>query len=254
MAKRVAILQSNYIPWVGYFDIISRVDEFVIYDVVQFTKHDWRNRNRIKTAGGLQWLTIPVVTSGRFGQSVAETRIAAADWTVKHWRSVAQAYARAPFFGQYKDCIATAYQQCATIDRLSAVNRVFIDALAAQFQLSTRLTTAGEYDASGDRTGRLVAICRAAGANVYLSGPSARAYLDVAQFTDASIAVEYVDYSRYPVYPQLHGPFEFGVSALDVLFNLGPAAADYVKALRFTEGSTPLPQPAPPAPGRSSDR
>jgi hypothetical protein len=98
MAKRVAILQSNYIPWVGYFDIISRVDEFVIYDVVQFTKNDWRNRNRIKTAGGLQWLTIPVVTSGRFGQSVAETRIAARDWTVKHWRSVAQAYARAPLF------------------------------------------------------------------------------------------------------------------------------------------------------------
>src|SRR4029079_17998839 len=124
MAKRVAILQSNYIPWVGYFDIISRVDEFVIYDVVQFTKHDWRNRNRIKTAGGLQWLTIPVVTSGRFGQSVAETRIAAPDWTVTHCRVVAEAYARAPFFRHYKDCIATAYEQCATIDLLSAVNRV----------------------------------------------------------------------------------------------------------------------------------
>src|SRR5688572_14117403 len=113
IAKRVAILQSNYIPWRGYFDILGSVDEFIIYDIVQFTKNDWRNRNRIRTANGLQWLTIPVKTSGRFGQTIAETDVDGTAWAGSHWKSISQAYARAPFFANYREQLEAAYDACS---------------------------------------------------------------------------------------------------------------------------------------------
>lgn len=222
--KRVAILQSNYIPWRGYFDIIGSVDEFVIYDVVQFTKRDWRNRNRIKTAAGLRWLTIPVVTAGAYHQTIAETRIADPSWAATHWRSLTHAYAHAPYFMEYRDRWADLYARCAALDSLSAVNRLLIEAIAAELGLTAAITDAAGYAAEGDRNERLVAICRAAGATVYLSGPSAKAYLDVDRFAGAGIAVEFMDYAGYRPYPQIHGPFEPSVSVLDLIFNTGPGA------------------------------
>lgn len=240
MSKRVAVLQSNYIPWRGYFDIIGLADEFVIYDVVQFTKNDWRNRNRIKTPQGPIWLTIPVATAGRLGQSIAQTRIADRNWAARHWRSISQAYARAPHFERYRQRLAAAFEACGQLEWLSAVNRALIETVAAELGLATRISSAADMSLEGDRTQRLVGLCRALGAGVYVSGPRGRNYLDVGLFHDAGIAVEFVDYSGYSDYPQLHGAFEPAVSVLDLLFNTGPLARSYMLC-----GPT---QP-PPAPG-----
>ena len=226
--KRVAILQSNYIPWRGYFDIIGLVDEFVLYDIVQFTKRDWRNRNRVKTAGGLRWLTIPVVTSGSYHQTIADTRIADRGWAETHWRTLTHAYARAPFFEACRDRWQRLYAACAELESLSAVNRLLIEAAASDLGLTTVISDAASYAPDGDRNDRLLDICTAAGATTYLSGPSAAAYLDTGAFERAGIAVEFMDYSSYRPYPQLHGPFEGGVTVLDLIFNTGPGARDHL--------------------------
>lgn len=229
IAKRVAILQSNYIPWRGYFRILGSVDEFVVYDVVQFTKNDWRNRNRIRTAQGLQWLTVPVKTSGRFGQSIAETEIAGPAWAEAHWKRIAQAYARAPFLSMYRTRFEEVYAACALETRLSAVNRRLLVLVAGFLGLPAVITDADACNGDTDRTGRLVEICRSAGATVYVTGPSALGYLDLPRFAAAQIEVEVMDYSSLGPYPQVHGgAFESHVSVLDVLFNAGDAARDHV--------------------------
>jgi hypothetical protein len=225
---RIAILQSNYIPWRGYFDILNLVDQFLIYDIVQYTKDDWRNRNRIKTAQGPQWLTIPVATSGKFGQTIAETRIADRTWAAKHWKSISQAYARAPFFEMYRDRFADAYRRAADIERLSLVNREFMGVIADALGITTPVVDAAPYVTAVDRSERLVELCQAMGAGAYLSGPSARDYLDPKPFADAGIRIDFMDYSGYEPYPQLHGPFEPAVSVIDLLFNMGPGASAHL--------------------------
>ena len=253
MSRRVAILQSNYIPWRGYFDIMGLADEFVLYDVVQFTKNDWRNRNRIKTANGVQWLTIPVATSGRFGQTIADTRIVGSQWAVKHWASLSQSYAKAPHFETYRDRLADAYRQCSALVSLSGVNRTFIEVIASALGLSTRISNAADYGVEGDRNARLVAICRALNANVYVSGPAAKDYLDVALFGESGITVEFMDYSSYPDYPQLHGAFEPFLSILDLILNVGPSATSYMHCGRL-RGEIPGPRPSADGHERSPDR
>lgn len=232
MGKRVAILQSNYIPWRGYFDIIGSVDEFVLYDSVQFTKNDWRNRNRIKTANGTRWLTIPVITSGRFGQTIKETRIASSGWASKHWRTLSLSYAKAPYFERYRERFAEIYRECGETEYLWVVNRMLIEAVVAELRLPTRISESADYLLTGNRTERLVSLCRTLGADVYISGPSASSYLDLRLFHDASMSVEFFDYSGYGPYPQLHGAFEPAVSILDLLFNVGPEASSYMSFLR----------------------
>jgi WbqC-like protein family len=244
VGKRVAILQSNYLPWRGYFDILGAVDDFVIYDVVQFTKNDWRNRNRIKTRNGPVWLTIPVQSSGKFGQTIATTRVADPAWADRHWRSLAQAYARAPFFAQYEAAIGATYQRCRVIDELSRINLEFITLVAGLMGLTTPLHDAADLPMLGDRTGRLVSICGALGATEYLSGPSAREYLDLAQFTAAGIAVSFADYSGYQPYPQGPGPFASSVTALDLLCHTGPEAGRHLLGAALTGTPTKPQSPA----------
>jgi hypothetical protein len=222
-AHSIAVLQSNYIPWKGYFDLMAAVDRFVVYDVVQYTKNDWRNRNRIKTPSGPVWLTIPVRHSGRFGQRIEEVEVADQRWRPRHWRTIEQAYRRAPFFDACREPFEALYLG-STESRLSAVNRTFLEALCASLAIATPLADAAEIDLPEDRIERLVAICRHFGATRYVSGPAAKAYLDESAFEQAGISVQYFDYSGYPEYPQLYPPFEHSVSALDLLFNTGPDA------------------------------
>jgi hypothetical protein len=225
--KRVAILQSNYIPWKGYFDLIGLVDEFVLLDDVQYTKNDWRNRNRIKTAQGVAWLTIPVEHSGRFGQRIDEVHVAGDRWRLKHWRSIVQSYGSAPFFAAYRDRLEALYAE--STERLSEVNRRFLEVLCELLGVRTRISSSTDYAAVNGRTERLVEICRVLGAETYLSGPAARDYLDESLFAATGISVEYIDYSDYPEYPQLHPPFEHRVSVVDLLFAVGPEAPRYLK-------------------------
>jgi hypothetical protein len=228
-AKRVAIVQSNYIPWKGYFDLINLVDEFILFDDRQFTRRDWRNRNLIKTAQGLHWLTIPVRVKGRYEQRIDETMTSEAEWPEKHWKTMSHAYGSAPFFSQYRDAIAALYTSSGE-ERLSDVNRRFLEAICDILGIGTRLSWSTDYPTTGDRTERLVNLCRMAGAQEYLSGPAARAYIDEAQFQAAGIRLTYMDYSGYPEYPQLNGAFEHGVSILDLLFNVGADAPRYMKS------------------------
>jgi hypothetical protein len=218
--RSVAILQSNYVPWKGYFDVIASVDQFVLYDVVQYTKNDWRNRNRIKTASGTTWLTIPVRHSGRFGQRVEEVEVADNRWRARHWRTVEQAYRRAPFFALYRERLESLY--LGSSERLlSVVNRQFIDSICECLEIETPIVPTPKIELPDGRVERLVAICEHLGASRYVSGPAAKAYIDHRIFERAGIEVEYFDYSGYREYPQLHPPFEHNVSALDLLFNTG---------------------------------
>lgn len=230
--RRVAIVQSCYIPWKGYFDLIRDVDEFILYDDRQFTRRDWRNRNKIKTKDGVRWLTIPVESKGRYFQRIDETRVQDPGWAESHWQTLRHAYAAAPCFGAYADVVAGLYREAAAEPYLSKVNRHFLEALCGVLGIDTRLSWSTDYPATGDRTERLVSLCRAAGATAYLSGPAARAYLDLDAFSEAGIEVEFADYSGYPEYPQLHPPFEHGVTILDLLFNVGADAPRFLKPMR----------------------
>jgi hypothetical protein len=227
--KRVAVLQSNYVPWKGYFDLIASVDEFVFYDDMQYTRRDWRNRNRIKTPTGLQWLTVPVLAKGRFEQSIRDTRIDGDTWVDNHWKALLLNYRRAPAFADTAAWLEPLLRQPWT--HLSVLNRALIEAVCARLGIATRLRCSWDYAVQGGRSERLASICAQAGATVYVSGPSARDYLDAAAFSRRGIAVEWFDYAGYLLYPQLWGAFEPAVSILDLLFNCGADARRY--ALRM---------------------
>jgi hypothetical protein len=227
--KRVAILQSSYIPWKGYFDIINSVDEFILYDDVQFTRRDWRNRNRIKTPQGVRWLTIPVQTKGQYLQRIDETLVSDPGWARSHWSAFLQSYSAAPFFAGYRPFFEELFLTC-TETRLSSINRRFLEAVCEVLGIATRLSWSTEYSAHGSKTERLVSLCAAAGATSYLSGPSARDYIEDEQFQRAGIELSYMDYSGYPEYTQLYPPFEHGVTILDLIFNAGDKAPDYMKS------------------------
>jgi hypothetical protein len=223
MAKSVAIVQSCYIPWKCYFDLVASVDEFILYDDRQFTRRDWRNRNRIKTPRGSQWLTIPVETKGRYHQRIDETEISAPGWNDLHWKTLLHNYAAAAHFSAYRERIEELYRTSNDL-RLSAVNRQFLEAIMDVLGIVTPLSWSTDYEVAGVKTERLVALCLAAGASEYVSGPRARSYLDEPAFAEAGIQLSYFHYSGYPEYEQLYPPFEHGVTILDLLFNTGPDA------------------------------
>jgi hypothetical protein len=229
--KRVAIVQSSYIPWKGYFDLIRASDEFILLDDVQFTKRDWRSRNRIKTPHGPLWLTVPVRTKGRYLQQIRETEISDPGWGATHWATWRANYARAPFFSTYADTLAALYEPREGTEMLSQVNHRFITTLCQLLGITTPITWSTDYDAPAGRNERLIDLCQKAGATDYLSGPNARGYLDEARFAAAGIQVQFADYQGYPEYPQPWPPFEHHVSVVDLLLSVGPDAARYMKAL-----------------------
>jgi hypothetical protein len=220
--KRVAVVQSNYLPWKGYFDLMASVDEFVLFDDMQYTRRDWRNRNRIKTPAGLQWLTVPVQVKGRFDQPIRDTRIDGCAWSERHWKALQHNYRRAPAFDATAAWLEPLLRRRWT--HLSVLNRALIEAVCTQLRVSTRVSNSWDFVLHGERSERLASICEQAGAAVYVSGPSARGYLEAAAFERRGIAVEWFDYDGYPEYPQPWGAFEHGVSILDLLFQCGADA------------------------------
>jgi hypothetical protein len=227
--KRVAILQSNYLPWKGYFDLMAHVDEFIFYDEVQYTTGDWRNRNRIKTPQGLKWLTVPVKYHFEQRPSIASIDIDGERWREQHWKTIQYNYARALHAACASDLLERFYLGRAPA-RLSELNRASITAIASFLGIRTRLSDSIDYPSpKGDPTRRLIDICAQAGATHYVSGPSARAYLREAAFHERGLAVEWFDYDGYPPYPQLWGDFEHRVSVIDLLFNCGQQAPQYLR-------------------------
>lgn len=227
--KKVAILQSNYIPWKGYFDLIGCVDEFILYDDMQFTKNDWRNRNQIKTPSGLQWLSVPVGQDIR--RRIKDVEILSHDWQIKHWKSLCANYVRAKNFKVIAEWLEPIYV-AELHTNLTQLNRRLIEAVCVYLDISTVIKNSWDYELSEGKTERLVNLCRQAEATVYLSGPAAKSYLDETLFASAGIQVEWSDYIGYPKYPQLWGEFTHGVTILDLLFNCGAESAQYMRYVK----------------------
>lgn len=227
---RVAISQSNYIPWKGYFDLIASVDEFVVLDCVQFTKRDWRNRNKIKTPQGLLWLTVPVHSSGHFDQVIKDTKIMECSWADRHWNSMAMNYRRAPFFREIADLLEPIYRRGHT--HLSELNRDFMDTIMNYLEIETTIRDSTDFQLPVDRNERLIELCIQLGASEYVSGPAAKVYIDETKFHRSGIDVRYIDYSGYVPYKQLWGDFVHEVSVVDLLFNHGKESSQFMKYRR----------------------
>lgn len=228
--KTVAILQSNYIPWKGYFDLIAAVDEFVIYDEVQFTKNDWRNRNRIKTPQGVQWLSIPV--GAHIHRRICEVELPAGhQWAERHWRTLVANYGHAAYFDEVARWLKPLYLE-RDFQRLSELNVSLIKSICEYLGIRTVISDSSQFDYAPGKIERLVNLCQQTGATRYLSGPAAKAYLDETAFDAAGIAVDWFDYAGYPPYPQLWGTFEHPVTILDLLFCCGPTAPQYMRYVK----------------------
>ena len=231
-SKKVAIIQSNYIPWKGYFDIINQVDEFILYDDVQYTRRDWRNRNKIKTPNGLQWLTIPVEVKGKYNQKIKDTIISEFNWTKKHWNAIKFNYTNSKYFYEFKDFFEELYLGYQE-KYLSLLNYRFIIEINKLLNITTQISWSMDYDLSVvGNTEKLIHLCKQAKTNIYLSGSSAKNYMDEELFNEEGIRVEWIDYSNYPEYRQIYPPFEHKVSIIDLIFNEGENAQQFIKSER----------------------
>lgn len=223
------ILQPSYIPWRGYFHQIYKADTFIFYDDVQYDHHGWRNRNRIKTASGPKWLTIPLRSTGEaWRESTIHTREISheGDWARKHYETLRHSYGKAPHFGAYQEMVEGWYQRPA--NKLADFTITTTVELARALGISkTRFVRSSELGCEGAKTERLLAILKKLGATHYLSGPAAKDYLDVALLGRHGISVEWMVYD-YPEYPQLYPPFDGRVSVLDLLFQHGTETGRYI--------------------------
>jgi len=224
--KKVAVIQSNYIPWKGYFDLIHDVDEFIFYDDVQYTKNDWRNRNKIKVPNGSNWLTIPVGSD--LDRLICEVSPSDTRWQEKHWKTLMQYYSRAPYFKNYRDFFEDFYR-ARNWTSLSELNSYLITNIAREFLgIPTLFCDSRKFVVHGKRLERLIDLLQLCGADSYISGPAAKEYIVPETFSRAGISLSFKDYSGYPVYPQFHPPFDHCVSILDLLFHVGPDAPWYI--------------------------
>lgn len=227
MSKKVAILQSNYIPWKGYFDIIDSVDEFIFYDDLQFTKNDWRNRNKIKTTNGLKWLSIPCGTNIK--RLICDVKLENNSWQKEHWRIIEQYYKKSPYFKDYHSFFEELYLS-KNYTNLSDMNQYMIKKIATEIlDIKTNFDDSRKYNLTKVKGERVIELLTKVNATHYLSGPAAKDYIDEKCFRDAGIELYYMDYSKYREYPQLYPPFEHGVSILDLIFNTGEDAINYIR-------------------------
>ena len=226
--KKIAILQSNYIPWKGYFDLINMVDEFVLFDDVQYTRNDWRNRNKIKTSQGSQWLTIPV-RQFNIKQKIIETKIVDVKWNIKHWKTISRNYSKAKYFKEYKDIFEQLYLKCDN-EYLSQINYKFIIAICGILSINTKIRCSDEFQLLEGQTEKLLGICKDCNADIYMSGPAAKSYFDNELAKRENIQIKWIDYIGYNEYNQLFPPFEHYVSILDLIFNEGPNSIKFMKS------------------------
>jgi hypothetical protein len=219
--KKLFVSQSNYIPWRGFFDSINYVDEYIIYDDMQFSKNSYRNRNKIMGPNGSLWLTIPLKTKGRFGQNVNQVEVVDDSWRLSHWRSIELSYRNAPHFSQYESTLKALYLERSE-SNLTAINHVFLSWVCEQLNIKTKISDSRSYKLEGDRNERLVSLCQQTKSKMYCSSPTAQIYLDEGLFRQHGLEVFFFDYTKYPPYEVGH-KFE-ELSVLDLLFRFGPKA------------------------------
>lgn len=224
--KKVAVLQSNYIPWKGYFDIIHDVDEFIFYDEVQYTKNDWRNRNKIVVNGQEIWLTIPC--GNDLKRKIYEVEIKENRWQKKHYDTLWMAYHNSPYWKKYEEFFEYTYLK-KKWRYLFEINRYLIKHISRDFlKINTVFADSRDYITHGKRNEKLISLLKASGTDVYISGPSARNYIDEEQYKMEGIKIIWKDYSNYPKYSQNSKEFHDNVSILDLLFNVGDEACYYI--------------------------
>lgn len=233
MTKTVVITQSNYVPWRGYFDMFRLADEVVLLDSVQYTRRDWRNRNKIKTPQGPNWLSISVEVKGKYNQSIDETRIADHSWAESHWQTISLSYRRAAFFDTHAQWVEDLLRSAAGKALLTDVNEQLIRTICEKLEIGAKISRCTDLlpaaaMAEMDSSERLAALAERVNATHYVSGPAAKAYLGHESFDKRGIEVAWMDYSNYPVYPQLWGDFEPAVSVIDLILNTGDDARRYL--------------------------
>jgi len=227
--KKILITQSNYIPWKGYFDAINMADEMILFDDMQYTKRDWRNRNMIKTAQGPQWLSIPVEVKGKYFQKICDTVISDKDWAKNHWKSISLNYSKSDCFKEFKDEFEDLFLSFHET-HLSKINFRFISSINKILGIKTKISWSSEYELLDGKTERLVSICKILGATEYLTGPAAKNYTDEKLFMRENIKITYLNYDHYPEYNQLYPPFTHAVSIIDLIFNEGKNAKHFMKS------------------------
>jgi len=236
---KVAVIQSNYIPWRGYFDIMHDADVFVFYDDVQYTVNDWRNRNRVKTANGVVWLTIPV--GDQNDRRICDVVLRDQTWSRRHWMTIEQSYHGAPGFARYRDFFRSIYTR--SWESLSQLNQTTIRAIAGDLLgIRTQILDSRDFDLQGKGSDRLLMLLKKMGATDYISGPSARTYLGAEAYERNGVRVHWKDYGSYPQYPQLHGAFAPDLSIVDLLMNCGEDAPRYIWGYRGLADSEASPR------------
>lgn len=220
-----SINQPAYLPWLGYFERIAVSDVHVILDHVQFEKNSFTNRNRVRTSSGWSWLTVPVQTKGRFGHSAIDRLEIdnAGVWSKKHWATLRQSYAKAPYFRTHEPFFEQLYG--ASWENLGDLCRALTSYLLDAFGIATPLVFSSDLAPQGAKDELVLELCRKVGADHYLSGALGRNYLREGLFREAGVSVSYQDY-HHPTYPQVYSPFEPYMAAVDLLFNCGPRSLE----------------------------
>ena len=218
---KAAVIQSNYLPWLGYFDIISRVNHFVFYDEMQYTKRDWRNRNYIKTPSGKSLISIPVITKGKYSQKISEVKVLNQNWKVKHLKTFEVNYKKSKYFTEIYDFLQSSFKKINT-NNLSIINQLLIIEITKYLEINTKFHNSHDFLLEGDKNEKIINICNKLKVDRYLSGPFGKTYLSENMFLENNIEIEYIDYPEYKKYNQLwNDEFTSNLSIIDVLFNCG---------------------------------
>jgi hypothetical protein len=222
---KAAIHQPQYLPWTGYLDKMDRADVFVLLDDVQYKKNEWQNRNRIRNAEGWQWITVPVLYE--FGQKLNDVSINNKDnWREKHLKSIETNYSHAAHFDEYMPFFRKQYSY--EWEKLVDINVRFIEFLADALGITTEIVRSSSLGIGTEKTQRLIDICKAVGADEYLSGAGGCDYLEEEKFADAGIGLEYQKYAAKP-YEQVYNGFYPDLSAVDLLFCCGKKSINIIR-------------------------
>lgn len=230
---KIVVLQSNYIPWKGYFELISQADVFCFYDEVKYTKNDWRNRNQLIDDNGPFWLTIPI-SKESVNFKIEEVKITDPSWQKKHYKTIASTYAKAPQFKIVDSILQEIYLNNSWV-YLSEMNQYFIEKVARYIGLKTRFVKSGDYQLPDDRVMRLASLVKQVGGTTYISGPAAKDYLTGREhiFADANIELRYATYGPYLPYRQNSPGFTNNVSIIDTLmFIPKESLIDYITSAK----------------------
>lgn len=228
MSNKVIITQSNYIPWKGYFTTMKEATHVVLYDDAQYTRRDWRNRNKIITPNGPDWLSIPIDVKGKYHQKVNEAKVKDLNWSTNHWNKITQNYKKAPYFNKYSKYFSDLYlQDFKNLQYLSDINKRLLVRCTDILGIEIDILDSREFNLKGNKTQKLINICKDLNAAEYFTGPAALDYIEEDLFDIEGIKLSFYNLDDFPTYQQQWHDFDHHVSILDMFFNLGDETQQY---------------------------